>query len=653
MIPLRSALLLAALLALKPLCPASPQVTATTGDLKVEPLYNGQTLDTLGAGFSLAVWVDGTFRAGLAGNNQGVQSSYTLTISSGVHTVEIRGSAGVLATTPVNVITGAVTTVNPELNAALGMIRGTVQETGAPPPAATYLICNYLGGSSVTACGPWIPATGIFFSLMEAGTRLGAVTKKNTGPVLSFSYTAIAGVEVDLGILNVPSTAPTTLRVQPFYGGVLLDPAVGYQFRMLVDGTPFRDFSSGVNSINVPTIPGVHTLAFRDPFGNVNLVTVAVNAAAGVVTTVNPELNTGFATFHGVLQVNGAVPPTGAYYSCSNNTGQGCAPVSTAGAFRNLVTAGPGLGGLYKNGAGLVVPLSFNIPAGTDYDFGTINFEYGDLTIQPTYNAQTLDQLGAGYSLDVYVDNVFRTRLSTGQPSYTLPVTPGAHTVRVTQANASGLGVMVNANVPLASATTANPELSTALGLMRGVILINGGPPPANSYFVCGYSDRIACGPNLGSSGQFRNMIAPGARTGALFRTTTGLVLTFNYTAIAGVEVDVGTPGSLQLQASVTTRSGTAASRFWTMPLQNTGAATATSTQVTSFALTQTMGTPCSPVLLSTLPVSYGDIASGATVTRQFNINFTGCSGTSRFTLSAVLSGLGQTQTVTMNNLLP
>ncbi len=105
-------------------------------------------------------------------------------------------------------------------------------------------------------------------------------------------------------------------------------------------------------------------------------------------------------------------------------------------------------------------------------------------------------------------------------------------------------------------------------------------------------------------------------------------------------------PGNA-LTGSIASKSGTQTGRTWTIALSNPGPGTAYGAQITGFTLTQTAGAACTPVITgpSTFPVVLGDIASGASATTSFVINFAGCANTARFSLNVPYNSTGGANT--------
>jgi len=92
------------------------------------------------------------------------------------------------------------------------------------------------------------------------------------------------------------------------------------------------------------------------------------------------------------------------------------------------------------------------------------------------------------------------------------------------------------------------------------------------------------------------------------------------------------------LTFKISSKTGTInGARTWTITATNPSTSPAYTTKITGFALTQTGGAACTPVITAPgggFPVSLGDIAGNSSISASFIINFTGCSNTARFTLN-------------------
>jgi len=98
------------------------------------------------------------------------------------------------------------------------------------------------------------------------------------------------------------------------------------------------------------------------------------------------------------------------------------------------------------------------------------------------------------------------------------------------------------------------------------------------------------------------------------------------------------TAGPTSLGGSVGLKSGSSSARVWPTTVGNNGPGVALNTEATSFALVQTKGTACTPVVATTFPLAFGTIAPQGTATQNVTIDFSGCSGTVMFKLTVALS---------------
>ncbi|MGA3129368.1 MAG: endo-1,4-beta-xylanase [Terracidiphilus sp.] len=91
------------------------------------------------------------------------------------------------------------------------------------------------------------------------------------------------------------------------------------------------------------------------------------------------------------------------------------------------------------------------------------------------------------------------------------------------------------------------------------------------------------------------------------------------------------------LTFSLSGKTGAQNARVWTLTATNGSVGPAYLTQITGLTLTQTSGAACTPVITppSAFPIQLGDLATSASASASFTIDFTGCSALSRFTMSA------------------
>ena len=99
-----------------------------------------------------------------------------------------------------------------------------------------------------------------------------------------------------------------------------------------------------------------------------------------------------------------------------------------------------------------------------------------------------------------------------------------------------------------------------------------------------------------------------------------------------------GTPA--KLEAVISKKTGTQVARHWTLRVNNQSFCPAIEAQIDSVTLTQTYGTPCTPVITSpkSFPIKLGDIGAKGSAESEIVINFTGCPSNARFTVKIAYS---------------
>jgi uncharacterized repeat protein (TIGR02543 family) len=272
-----------------------------------------------------------------------------------------------------------------------------------------------------------------------------------------------------------------------------------------------------------------------------------------------------------------------------------------------------------------------------------------------------------------------------GSPDFTLGATPGsqtvtagesaAYTVTVTPSggftgnvtlNASSLPAGATAGFvpnPVAAGGSATLTLSTAASTPAGThpFTIGGVSGALNrstnatlvvsaaSYTLttaANPASRGAVTPASGGSyaaGSIVNVQAT-ANPGYAFTSWTGPVAnaasaSTTVTMSGNISVTANfAPAPTVLGGGIGGRSGAINNRQWNLQVRNDGSGAAEVTRIESLQLTQTAGAACTPVVLSTFPVSVGDIAPGAYLNGAVNINFTGCPTLARFSARATFS---------------
>jgi hypothetical protein len=98
-----------------------------------------------------------------------------------------------------------------------------------------------------------------------------------------------------------------------------------------------------------------------------------------------------------------------------------------------------------------------------------------------------------------------------------------------------------------------------------------------------------------------------------------------------------------KLAALITGKTGTRASRTWTIALSNVGECPASAAQIDGVVLTQTYGSSCTPRIKvpASFPLGVGDIPAGGRVLGGVTFDFTGCPTAARFTAKIGFSANG------------
>jgi hypothetical protein len=196
---------------------------------------------------------------------------------------------------------------------------------------------------------------------------------------------------------------------------------------------------------------------------------------------------------------------------------------------------------------------------------------------------------------------------------------------------------------PIAAATyTAN--FTTQYQLITAVNPAGSGTVTAGGWINAGTSLSINASANTGYT--FSGF------SGSLSGTTSPQ--TVNMNGPANVVANFS-PIAPVLSAAITSRTGTATARQWTITLTNSGIGVGNNTQITGLTIKQTAGTTCTaaPVVTSPgLPLAIGNIGPLGSGAGNFIINFGGCVATARFTVnvSFTANGGAYSSSATFNN---
>ena len=236
---------------------------------------------------------------------------------------------------------------------------------------------------------------------------------------------------------------------------------------------------------------------------------------------------------------------------------------------------------------------------------------------------------------------------------------PGFHSYAVSENDGSYAVVLANngesGGVPNSNAVQTTINLPSGYAgasvmTMTAPSLNSTSPPVANLF-------SFEPGPTLGASNTASGVIgADGSwkyQLQMLPLTNGGKTATV--TVNTGSAVWVNFTNNTVLTGGITGQSGPSNARLWNFSVTNNGhstaanngTATVTSAQIDGFTLTQTSGTPCTPAINTSFPLSLGDIPAGASATGGIAIDFSdaGCPVNARFTVNALFSGNGGSTT--------
>jgi len=105
---------------------------------------------------------------------------------------------------------------------------------------------------------------------------------------------------------------------------------------------------------------------------------------------------------------------------------------------------------------------------------------------------------------------------------------------------------------------------------------------------------------------------------------------------------------AFEMSADIANKTGPQNARVWTVDV-NSGVVASTAVQIESFTLAHSSGPKCSPSITSpSFPDALGDIPANASSTVPVTIDFTGCSSSSKFTVTVALSANGGTSNTTV-----
>jgi uncharacterized repeat protein (TIGR02543 family) len=226
----------------------------------------------------------------------------------------------------------------------------------------------------------------------------------------------------------------------------------------------------------------------------------------------------------------------------------------------------------------------------------------------------------------------------TGAQTFVWPPS-SAHTISTTspQTNSGTQYVWLNwsdngsithqISAPASAATiTANFKTQYQVTTTVSPAASEGSIAPASEFVDAGAPVQVTATPNTG-------YVFTGF-SGALTGTTNPQSITVNapLTVTANFQ-----PGPTSLGGAIGIKSGPLNARVWPFTIGNNGPGIALGATIAKLTLQQTSGTACTPVI-NGLPAMAGDIAPQATATTSVTIDFSACSGTVLFKVTAALS---------------
>jgi hypothetical protein len=150
--------------------------------------------------------------------------------------------------------------------------------------------------------------------------------------------------------------------------------------------------------------------------------------------------------------------------------------------------------------------------------------------------------------------------------------------------------------------------------------------PATGTWYVAGSDAPVVASTNPGYVFTGFTGALSGETSPQLLAMNSPNTVTANFTAL---------PASAE-SAAITAKSGAASARQWTINVTNSGPGTAYAAQLVGLVFTQTYGTACTPLRDSLLPMSLGEIASGASAQAVVTLDFSSCASTARFSVAII-----------------
>jgi hypothetical protein len=352
-----------------------------------------------------------------------------------------------------------------------------------------------------------------------------------------------------------------------------------------------------------------------DPRIEFNLLHLPAASATGYVTVAVASVNSG-ATL--TLTLNG-------------HTATGSVPVSSSSASRS------GAGGIYNS---VVIPF----PA-ADFVQGanTLIVHSSQTPIQ--YDAIRIELSPADATLVPQPD----LTVSTNAAGSFVQGGNAQYNVVVTNAGTDASIGPVTVAVTLPWSLTGSPATLSGSGWScetSGHVVVDG------LAYECTRADSLSSGggfPPIAVSAA----LLPGALSTVQTCSTVSGGADINTVNNQACDISAVALGTNAVSGSIAAKAGLSNARVWSISVSNAGATPAYEVTLGAFALTQTSGAACSPVVTApkAFPIMLGMLSPGATATGSVTIDFTGCPALARFTLSVPITTTGQVvNTLTRTN---
>ena len=523
------------------------------GDLQVNLTYLGQPPSAANSGGSFQIILDNyntpfsTF----------VDSQTLHNIPVGNYTLHLKGefcNSDLTPPVPVIISTGQTTQVAFDLTNEVGILKGKVIANGQPAQGFTVYGCVNCGsmpwmcdGSASTQTG----TDGSFRLMLPAGQGSGSISSPEGNSLATFTFTATAGTETDVGTINADTG---DLQVNLTYLGQPPSAAnSGGSFQIILDNynTPFSTFVDSQTLHNIPV--GNYTLHLKGEFCNSDLTPpVPVIISTGQTTQVAFDLTNEVGILKGKVIANGQPAQGFTVYGCVNCgsmpwmcDGSASTQTGTDGSFRLMLPAGQGSGSISSPEGNSLATFTFTATAGTETDVGTINADTGDLQVNLTYLGQPPSAANSGGSFQIILDN-YNTPFSTFVDSQTLHNIPvGNYTLHLKgEFCNSDLTPPVPVIISTGQTTQVAFDLTNEVGILKGKVIANGQPAQGFTVYGC-----VNCGSmpwmcdgsastQTGTDGSFRLMLPAGQGSGSISSPEGNSLATFTFTATAGTETD-------------------------------------------------------------------------------------------------------------------